>query len=133
MCMVRGSCLAWKRMDQDYDVKIKRKEVSGGMRSILSVPSDSLLQQDFSAAATARQVTDSPSPPCPLYGWRSPPPSRSPLSCSAGILYISRSPQRTRCCNRLGPRSCPAPPQLRLDPKIKSRQKAGEEHFVDAP
>lgn len=73
MCMVRGSCLAWKRMDQDYDVKIKRKEVSGGMRSILSVPSDSLLQQDFSAAATARQVTDSPSPPCPLYGWRSPP------------------------------------------------------------
>ena len=61
------------------------------------------------------------------------PASRSPLSCSAGILYISRSPQRTRCCNRLGPRSCPAPPQLCLDPKIKSRQKAGEEHFVDAP
>ena len=74
VCMVRGGCLAWKRMDQDYNVKIKRKEVSGGMRSILSVPSDSLLQQGFSTAATARQVTGSPSPPCPLYGWRCPPP-----------------------------------------------------------
>lgn len=71
-------------MDQDYDVKIKRKEVSGGMRSILSVPSDSLLQQDFSAAATARQVTDSPSPPCPLYGWRSPPPIPIPIILQRG-------------------------------------------------
>lgn len=46
-------------MDQDCNVKIKRKELSGGVRSILAVPSDSLLQQDFSAAATARQVTGS--------------------------------------------------------------------------
>ena len=94
--MVRGGCLAWKRMDQDYDVKIKRKEVSGGMRSILSVPSDSLLQQDFSAAATARHVTGSPSPPCPLYGWRSP-PHPDP-----------RYPAARASCTSHGPHSAPA-------------------------
>ena len=110
MCMVRGGCLAWKRMDQDCNVKVERKELSGGVRSVLAVPSDSLLQQDFSAAATARQVTGSPSPSCPLYGWRSrphpeahypaarasstslwmevPTPSQSPLSRSESIFYI---------------------------------------------
>lgn len=64
-------------------------------------------------------------------------PSQSPLSCSAGILYISLDhlpTARCCCCNWLGPPwSCPARPQLCLDPKIKSRQNTREEHFVDAP
>ena len=102
VCMVRGGCLAWKRMDQDCNVKVERKELSGGVRSVLAVPSDSLLQQDFSAAATARQVTGSPSPSCPLYGWRSRPHPEAhyPAARASSTSHMTISPQR---CSWLRP------------------------------
>lgn len=124
-----------KGLNLGYNLKAERKDLAGGVNSIPSVPSDFRKTLDGALAESFWR------PPCSLYEWRIPP--RHPFILQRGILFISHAHHprsKARWLQRLRPCSCPAPPHLRLDPKIKSRQNAGAQglalgggHFVDAP